>query len=484
MVDKSQLLEFSKIKEELIKKFSEINHFNSELELRLLLKKKEKLIVVFNNKKEVPYDLISKIVLVDIKNIFKEIFHNLDCEVVLRFPNEIYQKIFTKYCKIKDNLYDKMSESDTHKFILNLLPEDYIQKRQKILSFKRELTDFAEKNIKDTDWGNISAKLGELLYYLHDLCYDDNIEQIKSRLNQKFVTFIENEYENLIYNPKSLINFNLINLIFSHQENKNAIICFDCMGFEEWNVIKEYLGDKQGIDYKTNYSLALLPSETKYSSSAIFSGMPPKDIKKLEFIKEIHWKYEEKLFKYILNERFSIKENDIYFKRCLISKEINFSYNNFLDYKNIGLVFSFIDDISHSRRSMNKRLLLQNIKFDLEHSNLYDLINELLQQDFNVYIVSDHGSIFSNGNGLNVSKELFDIKAKRYLITDNKMLLNEYKTKTKNSILIQFKNIIGNEYLLLLSHNEMFGSRNESGLTHGGISIEEVVVPFIKVIRK
>ena len=108
----------------------------------------------------------------------------------------------------------------------------------------------------------------------------------------------------------------------------------------------------------------------------------------------------------------------------------------------------------------------------------------IIQQGFETYLVSDHGSIFAVGNGVNVSNELFDNRAKRYLISENEILLKEYKNKIRKSIVIQFKNLIGNEYLLLLSGNNMFGSKNEASLTHGGISVEEVVVPFIRVIKK
>ena len=72
-----------------------------------------------------------------------------------------------------------------------------------------------------------------------------------------------------------------------------------------------------------------------------------------------------------------------------------------------------------------------------------------------------------------------DLKAKRYLLSDKKELLKEYSTE--NSKIVQFKNMIGENYLLLLTENNMFAGKNDEGLTHGGISIEEMVVPFIEV---
>ena len=485
IVDKPQILEFPQIKEEIKKKYHIFKHLKSELELRILLKKKkQKVIVIFKSKKEIPYEFMSKFIIFNIGHMFKEVFNKLDYEEILKFPTEIYQNIFENYNKIKNRLFEKMSKEDTHKFIKTIIPDDYFQKRNYANNIKLRITNLIKLDMKNIDWGQVSIDLGELLYYIDNFNINDDITELKSELNDKFFNYIKEEYENLIYDTKTHINSNLIKLIFRDDKKKKAIICFDCMGFEEWNVIKEFLNSKSGLDFIVNYSFSILPSETKYSSSAIFAGMVPKDIKELEIINQIHWKNEEKLFKYNLTRNFNFKEDEIFFLRCLISDDIFISFENFTDYNAVGLVFSFIDEITHSRRKINKKKLLKNIKIDLENSNLHKLIKSLTQQGFETYLVSDHGSIFSLGNGVNVSNELFDNRAKRYLISENEILLKEYNEKIIKSTLIQFKNLIGNEYLLLLSGNTMFGTKNEASLTHGGISVEEVVVPFIRVIKK
>lgn len=485
IVDKPQILEFPPIKEEIEKDYPILKHFKSELELRLLLKKKKhKIIIIFKSKKKIPYDLMSKFIIFNIRHMLKEVFNKLDCEEILKFPIEIYQNIFENFNKMKDSLFEKMSKADTQKFIKNIVFDDKVQKRNYVKDIKLKIKNLIKNDTKNIDWGKVSIELGELLYYIDNFNINDDIIELKSELNDKFLKYIKEEYENLIYDTKSHINSNLINLIFGEDKKRNAIICFDCMGFEEWYVIKEFLDSKNGLDFKVGYSFSILPSETKYSSSAIFAGMVPKDIKELEIINQIHWKNEERLFKYALSTQYEIDKSEIYFKRCLKSNDIDFSFDNFKDYTAIGLVFSLIDDITHSRRRMNKKLLLKTIKIELEDSNLDDLIRNLLKQDFNIYFVSDHGNIFSYGNGINVSRDLFDSKAKRYLISNEKILLSEFKREIRDSLLIQFKNIIGNDFLLLLFSNVMFGGKNESTLTHGGISIEEVVVPFIKVMKK
>ena len=67
----------------------------------------------------------------------------------------------------------------------------------------------------------------------------------------------------------------------------------------------------------------------------------------------------------------------------------------------------------------------------------------------------------------------------RYLISEYENILLEYKDE--NKILIQLKDMIGEDFILLLTDNSMFNTKGNTGLTHGGISLEEVVLPFIEV---
>jgi hypothetical protein len=107
------------------------------------------------------------------------------------------------------------------------------------------------------------------------------------------------------------------------------------------------------------------------------------------------------------------------------------------------------------------------------------LLGKLFEQGFYVYLVSDHGSVFAKGNGVRISKDLVDQKARRYSSFVHRALAEE--SMSENTVLIQLKHVIDDRWLLLLTGNEMFGSQNETCLTHGGSSIEEVVVPYVVV---
>jgi hypothetical protein len=68
------------------------------------------------------------------------------------------------------------------------------------------------------------------------------------------------------------------------------------------------------------------------------------------------------------------------------------------------------------------------------------------------------------------------------MIFDHRELATEYETEKTE--LLQFGNIIGDQWLLLETQNEMFDNLDQKRITHGGISVEEVIVPYVKVIKK
>lgn len=423
----------------------------------------------------------SKYVIFNIEDLLKEVFAWLDINCLINLPINALQLIYEAYIYKKKDFYYKLSKSETSDFINSILPKNYLKKEKLV----KKLITKLEKTIEgdfNHNWGKISSALGKLKYNLDVMRIPKNVERIENKLNKKFLKYINENYEGLFYSSDSMVNSNLLHIIFKDRKKKRAMICFDCMGFEEWNVIKDYMRlYLKDIKLKENYSITLLPSETKYSRTSLFAGLVPKNIMALPFVNTLSWQYEEKLFKFSIQKKLKIDDCKIYYERQDLPDKLEISFDFFKEFEAIGIVFSFIDDLTHSKiRKMNKKLLINNIKIKLEESKLFEIIEALLTQNFEVFFVSDHGSILSKGVG-KISKDLVDKRARRYLISENKIILETLSEKLENTKLVQFKNLIGKKFLLLFTGKNMIGSKSKSNLTHGGISIEEVIVPFIKV---
>jgi len=85
------------------------------------------------------------------------------------------------------------------------------------------------------------------------------------------------------------------------------------------------------------------------------------------------------------------------------------------------------------------------------------------------------------GNGVKVEKYLVEDRALRALIYPNAKLAEEFATKNELN-LFHSPRILGEKVLVLPRGREMFSTKEKLGISHGGIHIEEVIIPFVEVL--
>lgn len=472
VIDPANMLDFLDIQNRLNETY-DLHNYQNELGLRRVLRNlNQKTIIKFNEKSQIPFDLYSSQATINIGPI--DVFPLLNENVLSKIPFEQYQKIFTKYENEKHTIFDKLSVKDTENFLDSCIFSEDIGIKERILGLKDKITDLVNKNdIYLNDWGTVSKLYGDLKYLIDSKNLNSDTNSLNSLIQEKFKKFISNQYQDMIFDIQSPLNSNIINVIY--ECTPTALICFDCMGFEEWNVIKDYLTEKLNLKFNENYSFSMLPSDTSFSRTSLFSGLLPIQIDELDMKN----KNEEKLFKNSLKQNFDISDSDVFFQRYSGPLDIPEDYA-FEDFKAVGIIFSFIDEFVHGK-IMNKSYIISVLEKYLEQNHLEEIIQSLLNKGFYVYFSSDHGNIYAEGNGVRPPKDLFKSRSRRYLKSNHKNIVAQYKND--ESLLIQFKEIIGEDYFLLLTDNHMFNNKGTLGLTHGGISIEEVVIPFIEVKR-
>ncbi len=330
------------------------------------------------------------------------------------------------------------------------------------------LNDLLNRELKTREWGNVAKGWSKLVYLssLNDMSV--NLENIREKMDRKFYDFLENNYDSFAYHQSfhyAPLNNRIISHISEDKDNKMALICFDGMSFKEWPIIKEYLTNKLSISFKEEFSISMIPTVTKFSRRAIFSGMSP--------VEDGGTGNEEKAFKRAVSKNNNINQEEIFFKR-----ENNPEYKEFLGYKAVGLIYSFVDDLSHA--AQNQKMLLDNIVDNLNNFKLDAIIIDLIKEGFKIYFTSDHGNIYAEGNKYNPRRSLVEERAARAVLYETRNLAN--KEKFDDKVVLKFPNIIGDNYIVTMKNRKKFGNR-EAGFTHGGINIEEVIIPFIEVIE-
>ncbi len=335
-------------------------------------------------------------------------------------------------------------------------------------SEKSRLKDLLNRELKTRDWGSVVKGWSKLAYLNNLSDMDTSLEDIQEKMDYKFYKYIDEYYDNLAYDQRfyyAPLNNRILSHISDKKVDKLALICFDGMSFKEWPVIKEYLQDKLSISFSEEFSISMIPTVTKLSRRAIFSGKPP--------VEDDGVGNEERAFKRAISKKTTINEEEIFFKR-----ENNPEYNEFLGYKAVGLIYNFVDDLSHA--AQNQKMLLNNITDNLNNFELDKIIGNLLQDGFKIYFSSDHGNLYAKGNKYNPRKSLVEERAARAVVYETENLANNEEFNDK--IVLKFPNIIGENYIVTMTNRKKFSNR-EAGFTHGGINIEEVFIPFIEVIE-
>jgi hypothetical protein len=280
----------------------------------------------------------------------------------------------------------------------------------------------------------------------------------------------------------------------------------DNFRFDQWQVIKRLLGDRFSIN--EDMYISILPTATQYARNAIFSGLMPLQIQAL--FPEL-WVDEDEEEGKNLNESPLIQTQlDRYRKRH------TFSYNK-INNNQAGerfmskiksllntplnvVVFNFIDMLSHARTESKMIRELANTEAAYrslteswyKHSAIAELLDFLADQSVKIVLTTDHGTIrvdnpikvvgdrstntnlrYKIGKNLNYNpKEVFEIKnPERYgLPAPN---VSSAYIFTSNS-----------DYFAYPNNYNYYASYYKDTFQHGGISLEEMLIPLITLEPK
>lgn len=260
---------------------------------------------------------------------------------------------------------------------------------------------------------------------------------------------------------------------------KVALIVVDGMALDDWFVISTYLNQNSSYHFEEKLCFAWIPTITSISRQAIFSGQIPRYFGKTIFSTgedERHWK------KFWLEQ--GVRPDTIYYMRNIK----HFSEEGLKDIienpkaKVLGFVVNMIDDMVHGQQ-MLRAGLHQNLRLWMREGGLKRFLQCLLDRGFDIYITSDHGHIGSIGQGSLREGLAVDRAAGRVRIYERG---KNYKTALKGYKAYKWAGYgLPEEYNYIISDgNYAYGKAREKNLTHGGISIEEVIVPFVHIRKE
>ena len=258
---------------------------------------------------------------------------------------------------------------------------------------------------------------------------------------------------------------------------------------------------------ETFYSI--LPTATQYARNAIFSGLMPSDIEK-QFPQ--YWKnddeeggknqFEDKLLEANLKRTFRDTIKHQYFKvtNTKNGEELVQNIQNWLGNKLIVIVYNFVDMLSHARTEMEviKELAGDEAAYRsltaswFEHSPLLESLKKISDKDINLVITTDHGTIRvkkpSKCIGDKQTSSNIRYKTGKNLAFEEKDVLairDPEKIKLpKSNLTSTYVFAKDDNYLIYPNNYNYYVSYFKDTFQHGGISLEEMIIPISFFVKK
>lgn len=340
------------------------------------------------------------------------------------------------------------------------------------------------------DWIAFALKWAELSALMH--CTDNGSELSKFcemglELNKTFAKWLTENYSNLINlpptNPTMLhhVSRRIARDMENSQESLVALIVVDGLALDQWVSIRKILqDDDNSLVMRESAVFAWIPTLTSVSRQSIFSGKPPYYFP--SSIKTTN--NEEKLWKQFW-ENNNISRLDIAYARGLSDGNIENIMDSIIHpgkTKAVGLVVDKIDKIMHGMQ-LGSAGMHNQIKQWCQKGFLLSLINYLLNQGYDVWMTSDHGNIECNGKGRPSEGVIAETKGERVRIYPSEELRSQVAADFPFAKEWQPIGLPSDYFPLVAGDKDAFINKGNTIVGHGGISIEEVIVPLVNFKR-
>lgn len=359
-------------------------------------------------------------------------------------------------------------ESNLKSNEINIYLEQLQNKPLDLALFRKRIDSYL--TISNLDWFKISFEIAKALNKsIGKPEYVEVIDKIHE-INIIFQGYLKKYYKSL-YNSNPLKKPKIVSKILDHLNSnyyneKIALIVLDGFSFWQYLIFRDFL--KEDYSIKEDFTFSWIPSITQLSRQAIFKGSTPES-------------------DYIQNP---VSERNLWFKYWSHKGIKDFQIAYFHDKVNLdeltnvsklGIVYKDLDEKMHNSDDYTD--LLDLTKNWYEKSEVFEVIYNLIEDDYNVFLTSDHGNVPVKGyRNLTGREKLGSNKSgsrsTRHIEYNDSWLADEFIQNNKD---IE-DSIIREDNVIYLSDDLSFTSKQKL-VTHGGSHILEVLIPFIRITR-
>jgi CheY-like chemotaxis protein len=393
------------------------------------------------------------------------------------------------------------------------ITQDYIQGLNQITSLLYD-------DLSWDDWKEIYQKL--VIWSLEldrhpQLGFQETLQNQWRECNTVFSKFIEDNYQNWIHRKTSeapvfspeIVEKYLVPKLKSG--NPVFFIVVDCMRLDQWLIMEEHL--RPFYNFKKDFYSAILPTATPYARNSIFAGLFPIEIQKHYpqwWVNELNSEdyklnaYEKELLEEQLKRKRAslhtplqyIKIHDTDFGKKIESDIMKYARNHLT-----SIVVNAVDMIAHSRSDFailkeiapNESAYRSLTSSWFQHSSLFGILKSISSiKNVKIVLTTDHGSIRCM-RGVKVIGDKETSTNLRYKFGKNVKAESRHAIQLKDPtdfklprLGITVNNIIAKEdfYFVYPTDFHHYLGKYRDSFQHGGVSMEEMIVPIIELVPR
>ena len=342
-----------------------------------------------------------------------------------------------------------------------------------------------------SDWTAFALKWAELSSLVHcgnSTEYQTRLREIGDALNTTFAAWLADHYSSLINlpptNPAMLhhVPRRLARDIEDSGSSRAALIVVDGLALDQWVTIRQLLQKQDAnLVMRESATFAWIPTLTSVSRQSIFSGKPP-----LYFPSSINsTNSEEKLWKQFW-EGHGLSRLDVAYQRGLGDGDAVGVLDSAIHpgkTKVVGLVVDKVDKIMHGMQ-LGSAGMHNQIKQWCHAGFLSAMVGQLLDYGYEVWLTADHGNIQCDGKGRPSEGVIAETRGERVRVYPTPELRAQVAGAFPFAHEWQPVGLPADYFPLVAGGRDAFVNPGDVIVGHGGVAIEEVIVPLVKFERR
>ncbi len=262
---------------------------------------------------------------------------------------------------------------------------------------------------------------------------------------------------------------------------KAALVVLDGLSLVQWVPLRDVLVQQAfALRFEESAVFAWAPTITPVSRQAIFAATPPS-----AFPTSIGLTSKEKaLWRRFCVDSAGLDSREVVYVNLSAdgdAKEIEEAISHRT--RVAGIVVQKVDRIMHGME-LGERGMQGQVKQWAEEGYLAGLISHLAERGFEVYLTSDHGNVEARGIGSPAEGAVAEVRGERVRVYDDPEQRSRVAAGFPDSVQWSGSGLPKDYLPLLAPGRTAFVAKNRRIVGHGGIALDELAVPFVRVQKR